>query len=326
MRAREVYLSHVPDGQATADDFAVRDAEVPEPKGSQVLVGLRLLGLNAGLASRLGAEGTSYGPGIDVGDVPSSDAVVEVLHDSGDLRQGDLAIRQGPWRTVDVCDPDQLRKLPDVDGPLEAHLTILGHVGFTAWTGMVHVGKVRAADTVYVSAAAGGVGSCAVQLAKAVGATVIGLAGSDEKTELITGTLGADAAINRHDGDALELLRKKAPDGIDLYYDNVGGEQLCAALQVLNTDGRVVICGQVAGPGSLDLRPAIYQELTIRGFTVTAHEDLRTEFEEQVGGWLRDGRVASLHTVFDGIDRVGEAFAALLSGHGKGRVVVRVEQ
>ncbi len=325
MRTREVYLSHVPKGRATADDFAVRDGEISEPVPGQVLVGLRLLGLNAGLANRLGAAGTSYGPGIGVGDVPASDAVVEVLRDAGDLKKGDLRIRKGPWRAVDVCDPSELRPLPDVDAPLEAFLTVLGHVGFTAWVGMVHVGRVRAEDTVFVSAAAGGVGSCAVQLAKAVGATVIGLAGSDEKAGLITRSLGADAAINRHDGDALGMLRDAAPDGIDLYYDNVGGEQLEAALQVLNEHGRVVICGQVAGPGRLDLRPTIYRQLTVRGFTVTAHEDLRPQFEEQVRGWLKEGKVRSLHTVFDGIDRVGEAFASLVAGASTGRVLVRVQ-
>jgi NADPH-dependent curcumin reductase CurA len=324
MRAREVYLAHVPDDQATANDFAVRDAQVPDPVGDQVLVGLRLLGLNAGLASRMGAPGTSYGPGIDVGDIPTSDAVVEVLADSGDLRTGDLAIRKGPWRTVDVCDPAELRRLPDLGAPLEAYLTILGHVGFTAWTGMMHVGHVSSTDTVYVSAAAGGVGSCAVQFAKAVGATVIGLVGSPEKAELITGALGADAAINRRDGDPLEQLRAAAPNGIDLYYDNVGGPQLAAALQVLTTGGRVVICGQVAGPGTLDLRSTIYRELTIRGVAVTAHEDLRPQFEKQVGGWLKDGTVQSLHTVFEGIDEVGEAFATLLAGHGQGRILVRM--
>ncbi len=329
MRAREVYLSQVPEGTATADDFAVRDVDVPEPRQGQVLVGVRRLGLNAGLASRLGAEGTSYGPGIGVGDVPASDAVVEVLRSGSDAwQQGELAVRTSPWRTADVCDPRELRRLPDVDVPLETHLTILGHVGFTAWTGMVHVGEVRPTDTVYVSAAAGGVGSCAVQYAKAFGARVIGLAGSPEKVALLTDDLGADAAINRHDGDALDLLRGAAPDGIDLYYDNVGGEQLAAALKVLNQHGRVVLCGAVAATqdGPPDLRPMIYQELTMRGFTVTAHEDLRGRFEEQVGGWLREGRVTSVHTVFDGIDRVPAAFASLLSGGSRGRVVVAVER
>ncbi len=325
-----MYLSSVPDGRATAEDFAVRDVEVPDPRDGQVVVRLRRLGLNAGLAGRLGAEGTSYGPGIGVGDVPASDAVVEVVRSAADgVSEGDLAVRQSPWRSADVCDASELRALPAAaaDTSLESALTVLGHVGFTAWTGMVHVGQVSPEDTVYVSAAAGGVGSCAVQLAKAVGATVIGLAGTDEKVALITEQLGADRAINRHDGDALDLLRGAAPGGIDLYYDNVGGEQLTAALQVLNHRGRVVVCGSVASgsgaPG--DLRPMIYRELTMQGFTVTEHEDLRGQFEEQVGGWLEEGEVHSLHTVFQGFESVPEAFASLLSGGSTGRVIVSTD-
>ncbi len=330
MTAREVFLSSVPDGTATAEDFAVRDAEVPDPQPGQVVVGLRRLGLNAGLAGRLGAEGTSYGPGIGVGDVPASDAVVEVLRSSADgVSVGDLAVRRSPWRSVDVCDAGELTDLPAAaaDASLESALTVLGHVGFTAWTGMVHVGQVRPEDTVYVSAAAGGVGSCAVQIAKAVGAEVIGLAGTDEKVALITERLGADRGINRHDGDALDLLREAAPDGIDLYYDNVGGEQLAAALQVLNHRGRVVVCGSVASGsgGPSDFRPMIYQELTMRGFTVSEHEDLRGQFEEQVGAWVRDGAVRSLHTVFEGFDAVPEAFASLLAGGSTGRVIVSAD-
>ncbi len=325
-----MFLSSVPDGPATADDFDVRDTEVPDPGPGQVVVGLRRLGLNAGLAGRLGAGGTSYGPGIGVGDVPASDAVSEVLRSAvDDVAEGDLAVRRSPWRTADVCDADELRALPAAagDASLESALTVLGHVGFTAWTGMVHVGEVSPDDTVYVSAAAGGVGSCAVQFAKAVGARVIGLAGTAEKVSLLTEELGADAAINRHDGDALDLLRGAAPDGIDLYYDNVGGEQLAAALQVLNHGGRVVICGSVASgsSGPSNFRPMIYQELTMRGFTVSAHEDLRGRFEEQVGGWVREGKVSSLHTVFEGFDAVPEAFASLLSGGSSGRVIVSVD-
>ncbi|MDO5711136.1 MAG: NADP-dependent oxidoreductase [Micrococcales bacterium] len=180
----------------------------------------------------------------------------------------------------------------------------------------------------YVSGAAGGVGSCAVQFAKARGARVIGVAGSPAKVALLTDVLGADRAINRHDGAAVDLLRDAAPEGIDLYYDNVGGEQLEAALEVLNFGGRVVICGAVAdGANSgapANYRRLIYQELTMRGFTVTAHEDLRDQFESEVGGWLRSGRVRSLHTVFDGIDRVPEAFESLLTGGSCGRVIVSV--
>ena len=229
-----------------------------------------------------------------------------------------------------MCDAGDLRPIPSPEaGPsLETHLTVLGHVGFTAYTGMIHIGDVQATDTVYVSAAAGGVGSCAVQFAKARGATVIGCAGSVEKVSMITDVLGADGGVNRHDGPALELLRTVAPDGIDLYYDNVGGEQLEAALAWLNFGGRVVICGAVSQgsqpSGPANYRRLIHQELTMRGFTVTAHENLRPEFESTVGNWLRQGKVRSVHTAFDGFDSIPEAFASLLAGGSKGRVIVSV--
>ena len=331
MRCQEVRLAFVPDGAVTAKCFDVVDTDVAEPGNGQVLVGLRRLGLNAGLAHRLGGEGTAYGPSINVGDVPASDAVVEVL-DSGDKRfsPGDIAVVKVPWRTVAVADADQMRKIhaSASSEDLEVHLTILGHVGFTAYTGLIHIGNVQPGEVVGVSGAAGGVGSCVVQFAKARGATVIGVAGSAEKVTLLTNVLGADRAVNRHDGAAVDLLRDVAPNGIDLYYDNVGGEQLEAALDVLNFGGRVVVCGAVSdGTGSggpANYRRLIYQELTMRGFTVTAHEDLREQFENEVGGWLRAGIVRSVHTVFEGIERVPEAFESLLTGGSIGRVIVSV--
>lgn len=321
----------VPEQHAKAQDFETADAEVAPPRSGQVLVGLRMLGLNAGLAHRLGGEGTAYGPGVGIGDVPASDAVVQVL-ESGhhDFQPGDLAVCKLPWRTAVVLDANELRRidLPATAsvGDLAVHLTVLGHVGFTAWTGMIHLGAVTPGDVVCVSGAAGGVGSCAVQFARAVGASVIGIAGSAEKVALLTEKLGAERALNRHDGPALELLRRAAPDGVDLYYDNVGGEQLEAALEVLNHGGRAIICGAVAGePGApRNFRSIIYREITLRGFTVTAHEDLRDRFESEVGRWVQEGRVRSLHTVFEGIERVPEAFESLLSGGSSGRVIVSV--
>ncbi|MEO9139888.1 MAG: NADP-dependent oxidoreductase [Jatrophihabitans sp.] len=331
MRCREVRLARVPDDAVTADCFAVVDTFVDAPVGSQVLVRLLRLGLNAGLAHRIGGAGTAYGPGIDVGDVPSSDAVVEVMESADErFHPGALAVATLPWRTAAVVGADELRAIPAPQSAedLDAYLTILGHVGFTAYTGMIHVGDVQPEDVVYISGAAGGVGSCAVQFAKARGATVIGVAGSAAKVARLIDDLGADRAVNRHDGPAVDLLRSAAPDGITLYYDNVGGEQLEAALEVLTFGGRVIICGAVAG-GSGSGAPAnyrrlIYQELTMRGFTVTAHEDLRPQFEHEVGGWLREGKVHSLHTVFNGIDAVPEAFESLLTGGSTGRVIVAI--
>ncbi len=329
MRTQEVQLSRVPDGEVTVDHFKVVDADSAECGDGRVLVGLRRLGLNAGLAHRLGGEGTAYGPGIGVGDVASSDAVVEVLesrHD--DFKPGDLAVGKMRWCTAAVVDGDALSKIEGspTDDELNARLTILGHVGFTGWTGIMHIGDVQPDDIVYVSGAAGGVGSCVVQFAKAVGATVIGVAGSDEKVKLLTETIGADQAINRHDGDATELLREAAPEGISLYYDNVGGDQLEAALEVLQDCGAVVMCGAVSGAEPpKNLRNFIHKELTMQGFTVTAHEDLRQEFEKQVQGWMDEGKVKSIHTVFDGIDQVPAAFESLLAGGSTGRVIVAVD-
>ncbi|MDN5805560.1 MAG: NADP-dependent oxidoreductase [Microlunatus sp.] len=319
----------MPDRSVTAENFGVFDADVAGPARGQVLVGPRRLGLNAGLAHRLGGRGTAYGPGIGVGDVPASDAVVEVIEsDDPDFEPGGLAVGQVPWRTVALVDADQLRKIemPATIEELNAHLTVLGHVGFTAYTGMIHVGKVQPDDVVYISGAAGGVGSCAVQSAKAIGATVIGVAGSAEKVALLTDVLGADCAVNRHDGPAVDLLRAAAPVGIDLYYDNVGGEQLEAALDVLKFGGRAIICGAIsdgAGSGApANYRNLIHAELTMRGFTVTAHENLRGQFESEVRRWLRADRVRSIHTLFDGIERVPEAFESLLTGGSTGRVIV----
>lgn len=237
MRSRDVQLTALPHGSIRAENFGVFEKDIGPPKDKQVLVGLRRLGLNAGLAHRIGGEGTAYGPGIGVGDVPSSDAVVEVLESNAEqFRPGDLAVGKVPWGTAAVVDADELRGISPTksSADLNAHLTVLGHVGFTAYTGLIHVGDVAPTDVVCVSGAAGGVGSCVVQFAKARGATVIGVAGSPDKVALLTEVLGAEQGINRHDGPAVGLLRDAAPNGIDLYYDYVEGEQLEAALEVLN--------------------------------------------------------------------------------------------
>lgn len=200
MRPRQVELARLPDGDISADDFRVVDTEPLEPSSGEVVFEIRRLGLNAGLAHRIGGEGTAYGPGLGVGDVPASDAVVEIVRsESPDFAVGDLAVGTVAWSTVGVCDATHLRPIRSrtAADELETHLTLLGHVGLTAYAGMIHIGDVRATDVVYVSAAAGGVGSCAVQFAKASGATVFGCAGTDQKVSLIVDELGADGATRQ---------------------------------------------------------------------------------------------------------------------------------
>lgn len=331
MDSHEVQLANHPDGAIEARDFRIANAQVPKLGEGQVLLRLRRLGLNAGLAKRIGGPDTAYGPGIRPGDVPASDGIVEVVESRTEaFEPGDLAVRKTPWRSIDVADADELRAIPEPepDVPLEAYLTVLGHVGFTAYTGMMRFGAVRTQDTVFVSGAAGGVGSCAVQFAKAVGASVIGSAGSPQKVRLL-GDLGADAAFNHRDGAALDLLRAAAPDGIDLFYDNVGGEQLEAALDLLRFGGRIVICGAASqygkseqGRGPANYTQMIHRQLSMRGFDVTLNEDLRQDFETDATNWLRAGKVRSIHTAIDGFDRTPEAFASLLSGGNVGRMIV----
>ncbi|GAB3118460.1 NADP-dependent oxidoreductase [Glaciibacter psychrotolerans] len=322
-------MTSLPHGSITAENFGVFDADMGRAESGQVRVRVRRLGVNAGLAGRIGGSATAYGPGIGVGDVPASDAIVEVI-DSTDpaFRPGDLAVGKSPWRIESVLDSADLRAIPrpKSDDELTSYLTILGHVGFTAYTGLTQFGEVRSSDVVAISGAAGGVGSCAVQFAKARGATVIGIAGSAQKVALLTDVLGADRAINRHDGAVVDQLRHAAPGGIDLFYDNVGGEQLEAALEVLNPHGRVVICGAIGQPaGPANYRNLIYQELTMRGFTVTAHEEGRPAFEAEVGAWLREGVVQSVHTLYAGLDRIPDAFASMLSGGTTGRAIVTLD-
>lgn len=330
---QEIRLAAFVEEEFRPENFEVADTGIDTTPGDgQVAVKALRFGLNAGLANRIsGGSGPSTRAQMKVGEVPQSDAVMEVV-DSGaeGFSPGDLVVQQwARWRTRDVVPADELRRIRDEvrDLPLEYHLTVLGHVGFTGWTGLVHVGRVESDDVVFVSAASGGVGSCVVQFAAARGAHVIGSAGSAEKVSLVEG-LGAQACINYHEGDPSELLAGAAPGGITLYYDNVGGPLLEAALDQLRMRGRVVICGAVSqyGKGSTQ-GPANYQrmishELTMRGFTVTEHEDLRPAFEREVGAWVRDEKVTSLHTVFDGFDTIPRAFAAQLGGGTHGRVIV----
>ncbi|TDT97536.1 hypothetical protein EDD99_5684 [Streptomyces sp. 846.5] len=328
---REVRVARRPQGTVRPEDFVLAEAApLPELSDGQVRVALRRLGMNAGMADAMRERTNSGRPGMALGAVPRSDAVLEVLESRSDaFAPGDLAVRSwSPWREMDVVDADQLRRVPAerADLPLESHLTVLGHVGFTAWVGMVHVGQVRETDTVYVSGAAGGVGSCAVQFAAAHGARVIASAGSPQKVALLQ-ELGAHAAVDYHDGPTVELLRAAAPDGIDLFFDNVGGDQLEAALDMLRLRGRAVLCGAVSqyggeGTGPRNYLRMIYQELTLYGFTVTEHEDLRPAFEREAIQLVRDGRLISIHTVLNGFDRIPEAFSALQTGGNRGRMIV----
>jgi hypothetical protein len=216
--------------------------------------------------------------------------------------------------------------------PPSAYLGVLGMTGLTAYVGLTRIASLAAGDIVFVSGAAGAVGGVAGQVAKALGASrVVGSAGSDEKVAYVLQELGFDAAFNYHDGKVSHLLREAAPDGIDVYFDNVGGEHLEAAIGALRLHGRIAICGAISAynatepaPGPKNLARLIQTRGRIQGFLVGDHQDLAREYWRRAAGWLADGSLTSRETFVDGLDHAVDAFLGLLHGENIGKMLVRL--
>jgi len=235
------------------------------------------------------------------------------------------------WREYAVVPARQARLIDIELAPPSAYLGVLGMPGFTAYVGLFEIAGLRDGDTVFVSAAAGAVGSMAGQLAKLKGCRVIGSAGSAEKVAFITEELGFDAAFNYRDGPVRVLLSEAAPNGIDVYFDNVGGDHLDAALSSLRDFGRVAMCGAISLYNATELPPGVRntpvvvrKRLTLRGFIVTDHSRRMGEFFEEVGPWLREGKIRYRETVVEGIEHAPDAFIGLFRGENLGKMVVRL--
>jgi len=245
------------------------------------------------------------------------------------LAEGDTVLHQLGWR--EYAKVGRGASKVDVDGiSPSAYLGVLGMPGLTAYAGLLDIAALKDGDVVFLSGAAGAVGSLAGQIAKLRGHTVVGSAGSAGKIAWVTDELGFDAAFDYHDG-VRAGLKRVAPDGIDVYFDNVGGEHLEAALEVLNRNGRVAMCGAISQynatepvPGPRNLGNAVGKRLTLRGFIVSDHGDRMRAFAEEVGGLLRDGRIKHRETVVEGLDRAPEAFIGLLRGQNTGKMLVRL--
>jgi NADPH-dependent curcumin reductase CurA len=222
-----------------------------------------------------------------------------------------------------------LAKVDAEAAPPQAYLGPLGGIGLTAYVGLLEVAGLRAGDVVWVSAAAGAVGSLAAQIAKLRGHTVVGSAGSAAKVAHLIEDLGLDAAFNHRDGPVADLLSAAAPDGIDVYFDNVGGDHLEAAVGALRRGGRVALCGAVSEyetrrPGPANLFRAVTHELSLRGFRGSAHVDRLGAVQRELAGWIRAGRLRCTETVVEGLERAPEALALMLAGATSGKTLVRI--
>ena len=328
---QEIQLAARPQGEPVDGDFRLAEADVPEPADGQILVRNTWMSVDPYMRGRMN-DRKSYVPPFQIGAPLEGGAVGEVVASNADgLVAGDTVLHQLGWREYAVLDGSAARKVDADLAPAQAYLGVLGMPGLTAYVGLLDIAALADGDVVFVSGAAGAVGSLVGQIAKLRGHTVIGSAGSPEKVAHLTDDLGFDAALNYRDGDVAGQLAALAPDGIDVYFDNVGGEHLEAALDVLNLRGRVALCGAISQynateptPGPRNLGNAVGKRLTLRGFIVSDHGDRMRAFAEEVGGLLRDGRIKHRETVVEGLDKAPEAFIGLLRGDNTGKMLVRL--
>jgi len=328
----QIVLASRPSGWPTQDNFALTETDRPELVDGQVRVRNLFMSVDPYMRGRMN-DTKSYVPPFQLGEPLQGGAVGSVVESrSPDLAEGDLVLHMLGWRDEAVLPARHAQKIAAIEGlSPSAYLGVLGMPALTAYVGLLDIAALKPGDVVFVSGAAGAVGSMAGQIAKLKGAArVIGSAGSEEKVRWLR-EIGFDAAFNYKAAPVFGQLREAAPGGIDVYFDNVGGDHLEASLAVLNTYGRVAMCGAIAhynatelpaGPHNLGL--VIGKRLTLRGFIVSDHQDRTAAMIADVSGWLRDGKLVHTETVVDGLDQAPTAFINLLRGHNTGKMIVRL--
>jgi NADPH-dependent curcumin reductase CurA len=329
---RQIVLASRPSGWPAAENFELTEAARPELADGQVRVRNLFMSVDPYMRGRMN-DVKSYVPPFQLGEPLEGGAVGTVVESrSPDLTEGDLVLHNLGWRDEAVLPARHARKITPAEGlSPSVYLGVLGMPTLTAYVGLLDIAGFKPGETVFVSGAAGAVGSMAGQIAKLKGAArVIGSAGTDEKVAWLR-EIGFDAAFNYRAGSVLDQLREAAPDGIDVYFDNVGADHLDAALVMLSRYGRVAMSGAIAhynateppaGPGNLNL--VITKRLTLRGFIVSDHGNRLPDMIADVSGWLRDGKLSHAETVVDGLDHAPEAFIDLLRGANTGKMLVRL--
>ncbi|WP_134655021.1 NADP-dependent oxidoreductase [Streptomyces sp. H23] len=329
---REWHLVTRPVGWPKPEDFALVEAEVPTPRDGQVLVRNLYVSVDPYMRGRMSAA-KSYAAPYELGKVMQGGAVGEVVASNAEgFAVGDHVLHFFGWREYAALDAKNAVKVDPDAAPLSTYLGVLGMTGLTAYAGLLRTASFKEGDSVFVSGAAGAVGSQVGQIAKLKGASrVIGSAGSDEKVKLLLDEYGFDAAFNYKNGPVSEQLRAAAPDGVDVYFDNVGGDHLEAAVGSLNLGGRIAICGAISvynntepAPGPKNLARLIQTRGRIEGFLVGDHYDLQPQFVEEVGPWVRSGELKYRETVVEGIENNLEAFLGVLRGDNTGKMIVKL--
>lgn len=332
MKSREIHLRNRPVGMPEPDDFELVTVDVSDPADGEVTVRNLYMSVDPYMRGRM-RDRESYVPPFQIGEVLSGGAVGKVVaSEHPDFEPGDVVFSRKGWREAFTGPGEELRRLGEISAPPSAYLGVLGMPGRTAYVGLLEVGALEDGETVLVSGAAGAVGSVVGQIAKLKGCRVVGSAGSRKKIDWLTGELGFDHAFDYNEGRLREQIQEGAPEGVDVYYDNVGGDLLEAAISEMRQFGRIVLCGAISmynatepPPGPRNLPRAIGMGLTLRGFLVGHFPELAEDFRRDMESWVESGEVKYRETVFEGIERAPEAFIGLFTGANIGKMVVRLD-
>ena len=336
MLNRQVVLKNHPTGVPLPDDFELTESSAAKPGEGQMLVRNLFFSLEAAIRGWLDGKANYFEP-IPLGGAIRGPSVARVIesHLAG-FEAGDLIFGLHHWEDYSLSDADTilLSKLsPEPDIPLSYYSGGLGGSGHTAYVGLHEIGKIQAGETVLISAAAGATGSMATQIAKLRGCKVVGVVGGDEKAALITQTLGADAAVNyKTCGNLTAAITEACPEGVDVYFDNVGGKTLDAALQCMNTFGRVIGCGMISDYNDQDNPTPLFNmwklvenELTMKGFLLYTYMDKVPAASAQLHEWVRSGEIQILENITEGLPNAGWAYSEMMRGATIGKNLVAMD-
>ena len=332
---RQIVLAARPEGAPKASDFDLVEAAIGKPGDGEVLCRTIYLSLDPYMRGRMN-DTKSYVPAVEIGEVMTAGAVSEVMASNVDgYAAGDVVFGYTGWQDIAVADARGLRKVDPAMAPISTAVGVLGMPGMTAYTGLLNIGQPKEGETLVVAAASGPVGATVGQIAKIKGCRAVGIAGSAEKCAFVTDELGFDACLNHRDGGFADALAAACPDGIDIYWENVGGAVFEAVLPLLNPFARVPVCGLIAhynatslpeGPNKIPIlmRQVLTNRVLIRGFIVFDFVDQEGEFLDAVSGWIRDGRLQYREDIVEGLENAVGAFQGLLEGKNFGKLVIRV--
>ncbi|CAH1001838.1 Putative NADP-dependent oxidoreductase YfmJ [Neolewinella maritima] len=329
---KTINLKQRPQGRPTLNDFDQSTAEVATPQDGELLVKLAYVSVDPYLRGRM-SDAPSYIPPFEIGKPMASGVIAEVVESKHDkFKPGDYVSGTLPWKVTQVVKAKDLLKVDKSQAPLSAYLGVLGMTGLTAYLGLTEIGKPKAGETLLVSGAAGAVGSVVGQIGKILGLRVVGIAGTDDKVDMLKNEFGFDAGINYNTTKNMsKAIAEGCPDGVDVYFDNVGGDISDAALFNINKFSRTVNCGAISVynntelPKSISVQPFLVRKSSsMQGFIVFDYADKYPAAIQQLAQWLQQDKLTHTETVRDGFETIPQAFLDLFDGKNTGKMVVKL--